>query len=92
MLFEEIDNIKYKKYTSDTIKVRRHIKLTKETAELVNKVIAVANNGNKDFKLNNTILFTIAIKKFFKELEELTSNEAIQVLRREASVEIGFKE
>lgn len=88
MLFEEIDSIKYRRYTSDVTEVNRHIDLKKETAEEVNKVIAVANKDNKNFKLNNSILFNVAIKKYFKELEKLSSEEAIQVLRKEALGEI----
>ncbi len=88
MLFEEINSIKYRRYTSDITEVNRHINLKKETAEEVNKVIAVANKDNKNFKLNNSILFNVAIKKYFKELEELSSEEAIQVLRKEALAEI----
>lgn len=90
MLFEEFDSIKYRKYTSDITEVTRHIDLKKATAEEINKVIAVANKGNKNFKLNNTILFNIAIKKLFNELEELPSEEAIAVLRKEALTEIGI--
>lgn len=63
MLFEEINSIKYRKNTSDVIEVTRHIYLKKEIAEQVNKVIVVTNEGNKNFKLKNTILFNVAIKK-----------------------------
>ena len=90
MLFEDFDSIKYRKYTSDITEVTRHIDLKKATAEEINKVIAVANKGNKNFKLNNTILFNIAIKKYLKELEELSSEEAIAVLRKEALAEIDL--
>ena len=90
MLFKEMDSIKYRKYSSDVTEVTRHISLTKDTAEEVNKVIAVANKRNKNFKINNSILFNIAIKKLFKELEELPSEEAIQLLRKEALTEIGI--
>lgn len=90
MLFEEFDSIKYRKYTSDITEVTRHIDLKKATAEEINKVIAVANKGNKNFKLNNTILFNVAIKKYLKELEELPSEEAIAVLRKEALAEIDL--
>lgn len=88
MLFKKIDSVKYRRYASDTSEVTRHIDLKKETAEEVNKVIAVANKGNKNFKLNNTILFNVAIKRFFKELEELPTEEAIQLLRKEALTEM----
>lgn len=88
MLFEEINSIKYRRYTSDITEVNRHINLKKEIAEEINKAIAVANKDNKNFKINNTILFNIAIKKYFKELEKLSSEEAIQVLRKEALAEI----
>ena len=90
MLFEEFDSIKYRKYTSDITEVTRHIDLKKATAEEINKVIAVANKGNKNFKLNNTILFNVAIKKYLKELEELPSEEAIALLRKEALAEIDL--
>lgn len=88
MLFSGINSVKYRRYTSDTSEVTRHINLKKETAEEVNKVIAVVNKGNKNFKLNNTILFNVAIKKLFKELEELPTEEAIQLLRKEALTEM----
>lgn len=90
MLFEEFDSIKYRKYTSDITEVTRHIDLKKATAEEINKVIAVTNKGNKNFKLNNTILFNVAIKKYLKELEELPSEEAIALLRKEALAEIDL--
>lgn len=90
MLFEEFDSIKYRKYTSDITEVTRHIDLKKATAEEINKVIAVTNKGNKNFKLNNTILFNVAIKKYLKKLEELPSEEAIALLRKEALAEIDL--
>ena len=90
MLFEEINSVKYRRYTSDISEVTRHIDLRKETAEEINKAIAVVNKGNKNFKLNNTILFNIAIKKLLAELEELPSEEAIAILRKEALAEIGI--
>ena len=90
MLFEEFEKIKYRKYTSDITEVTRHIDLEKATAEEINKVIAVVNNGNKAFKLTNSILFNIAVKKFFKELEELPSEEAIRLLRKETLAEINL--
>lgn len=88
MLFKEIEGIKYRKYTSEVTEVTRHINLKKETAEEINKAIAVVNKGNKTFKLNNTILFNVAIKKFLAELEKLPSEEAIEVLRKEALSEV----
>lgn len=88
MLFSGINSVKYRRYTSDTSEVTRHINLKKEIAEEVNKVIAVVNKENKNFKLNNTILFNVAIKKLFKELEELPTEEAIQLLRKEALTEM----
>lgn len=88
MLFEELKGIKYRKYTSDITEVTRHINLRKTTAEEVNKVIAVVNKDNKNFKINNSILFNIAIKKLLDELEELPTEEAIQVLLKEALAEV----
>ena len=92
MLFKEIKDVKYRKYASDVTEVSRHIELQKETAEYINKVIAVANKGNKNFKINNSMLFTVAIKNYFEELERLTPEEAIQLLRTESLAEIGVKE
>lgn len=90
MLFEEIENIKFRKYTSDISEVERHITLSKETAEETNKVIAVVNKGNKAVKLNSTILFNLAIKKYFEELAELPSEEVITLLRKGALKEVGL--
>lgn len=88
MLFEDFKDIKYRKYSADTEEVSRHIELKKETAEEINKVIAVANKDNKGIKLNNTILFNLAVKKYFKELAKLTSEEAIELLRTSALKEV----
>lgn len=92
MLFKEIENINFRKYASETTEVRRHIELKKDTAEAINKAIAVVNEGNKEFKLNNTILFNIAIKKLFKDLEKLPTEEAITILRKRALAEMGLME
>ena len=88
MLFEDFKDIKYRKYSADTEEVSRHIELKKDTAEEINKVIAVANKDNKGIKLNNTILFNLAVKKYFKELAKLTSEEAIELLRTSALKEV----
>ena len=88
MLFEDFKEIKYRKYSADTIEVSRHIEIKKETAEEINKVIAVANKDNKGIKLNNTILFNLAIKKYLEGLSELTSEEAIEILRASALEEV----
>lgn len=90
MLFEKIDNVKFRRYTSDVKEVTRHIDLKTELAEEVNKAIAVANKDNKGIKLNNTILFNLAIKKYLRELEELSEEEAIAVLRKGALSELGI--
>lgn len=89
MLFEESE-IKFRKYTSDVESVERHITLTKEVAEEVNKVIANVNEGNKAVKLNSTILFNLAIKSYLEELSELSSEEIIALLRKGAFKEVGL--
>ena len=38
------------------------------------------------------MIFNVAIKKFFKELEELATKEAIQVLRTEVLIEAGIND
>ena len=88
MMFEEVTDIKYRKYTSEITEVHRHIDIKKELAEEVNKVIAVVNHGNKAFKINNTILFSIAIKKYFETLEGLTTEEIIEIIRKEGIKEL----
>ena len=88
MVFEEITDVKYRKYTSDVETVERHIALTTEVAEEINKLIAVVNKGNKAIKLNSTILFNLAIKSYFKGLDELDSEEVISFLRKEALSEV----
>ena len=89
MLFEKTE-VKFRKYTSDVEEVERHITLDKELAEETNKVIAVVNKGNKAVKLNSTILFNLAIKKYFEELAELPSEKVIEVLRKGALKEVGL--
>ena len=89
MLFEET-KVKFRKYTSDVEEVERHITLDKELAEETNKVIAVVNKGNKAVKLNSSILFNLAIKKYFEELAELPSEEVIALLRNGALKEVGL--
>lgn len=88
MLLEEVNDIKYRKYTSDVTEVHRHIDIKKELAEEINKVLAVVNKGNKAFKINNTILFSIAIKKYFETLEGLTTEEIIEIIRKEGLKEL----
>lgn len=88
MVFEEIQDIKYRKYTSDVDTVERHIALTTEVAEELNKLIAVVNKGNKAVKLNSTILFNLAMKSYLRELENMASEEIISFLRKEALSEV----
>lgn len=90
MLFEDFKEIKYRKYSADTVEVSRHIEIKKAIAEEINKVIAVVNKENKGVKINNTILFNLAIKKYFKELAELPSEEAIKLLKTSALEEAGL--
>ena len=88
MVFEEIQDIKYRKYTSAVDTVERHIALTTEVAEELNKLIAVVNKGNKAVKLNSTILFNLAMKSYLRELENMASEEIISFLRKEALSEV----
>lgn len=88
MILEDVTDVKYRKYTSDVEIVNRHLYIKKELAEEVNKVLAVVNNGNKAFKINNTVLFSIAIKKYFETLEGLTKEEIIEIIRKEGLKEI----
>lgn len=88
MVFEEITDIKYRKYTSDVETVERHITLTTEVAEELNKLIAVVNKGNKAVKLNSTILLNLAMKSYLNELNKLDSEEVIVFLRKEALSEV----
>ena len=88
MVFEEITGIKYRKYTSDVDTVERHITLTTEVAEELNKLIAVVNKGNKAVKLNSSILFNLAMKFYLNELKNMDSEEIISFLRKEAISEV----
>ena len=91
MLFKnKSKGIQYTKYSTGKGTIDRHISLSIDLAEEINKVIAVANEGNKAVKLNNSKLFNMAIKKFLKELEELPEEEAVQVLRKGALTEVGI--
>lgn len=88
MVFEEITEIKYRKYTSDVGTVERHITLTTEVAEELNKLIAVVNKGNKAVKLNSSIFFNLAMKSYLNELKNMDSEEIISFLRKEAISEV----
>lgn len=85
MLFKEkSNNIKFVKYTEDRKKVDRRITFKKDLAEETNKTIAVFNNENEVVKLNSTILVNIALNCFFKQLENLSEEKAIEYLERRA--------
>lgn len=62
--------------------VERKIKFKKLLAEEVNVLIAVFNKETM-FKLNNSILVNIAMNNFFKQLEDLSEAETLELLKTE---------
>lgn len=82
MLFENKRNEVTVLHYEDRKTVERKIKFKKLLAEEVNVLIAVFNKETM-FKLNNSILVNIAMNNFFKQLEDLSEAETIELLKTE---------
>lgn len=87
MLFQEKSKkINYVDYPSDKKTVERRIKIRTSIAEEINKIIAVYNHEDITLsKINTSILVNLAMKCFFKELNSLSEEEAIEFIRKGAS-------
>ena len=82
MLFENKRNEVTVLHYEDRKTVERKIKFKKLLAEEVNVLIAVFNKETM-FKLNNSILVNIAMNNFFKQLEDLSEVETLELLKTE---------
>lgn len=82
MLFENKRNEVTVLHYEDRKTVERKIKFKKLLAEEVNVLIAVFNKETM-FKLNNSILVNIAMNNFFKQLEDLSEAETLELLKTE---------
>ena len=85
MVFEnKSKEINYVRYTEDRKELLRHIKIKRTIAEETNKIIAVFNNEFDVVKMDNSILYNVAMKCFMKQLEKLTEEESLEYLKKEA--------
>lgn len=82
MLFKKKRNEVTVLHYEDRKTVERKIKFKKLLAEEVNVLIAVFNKETM-FKLNNSILVNIAMNNFFKQLEDLSEAETLELLKTE---------
>lgn len=61
--------IKYKKYNENKEFISKNIRFDKDTAENINKTIAVFNNTEKVLKINNDVLINLAVREFLIDLD-----------------------
>lgn len=61
--------IKYKKYNGNKEFISKNIRFDKDTAENINKTIAVFNNTEKVLKINNDVLINLAVREFLIDLD-----------------------
>lgn len=87
MLFKEkrteVNVLQYEEHRKE---VERRIKFKKALAEETNVVIAVFNKDSM-FKINNSILVNVAMNCLFKQLEDLSEEEAIAILEEKVLAE-----
>ena len=69
----------YKKYNQKI--VTRQIKLKKEVAEDINKIIAILNENSYGLTINNSILINITLESYFFFFFSLEEKEAIDLLK-----------
>ena len=87
MLFKEKrTEVNVLQYEESRKEVERRIKFKKALAEETNVVIAVFNK-NSMFNINNSIIVNVAMNCLFKQLEDLSEEEAIAVLEEKVLAE-----
>lgn len=75
---------KYNKYPKSRKTIDRRVTLKSDIAEESNRIIAVFNSENNIIKINSSVLFNIALKCFYKQMEKLSDEEIIEYLKKEA--------
>lgn len=88
MLFKEkrteVNVLQYEKQRKE---VERRIKFKRALAEETNVVIAVFNKESEAIRINNSILINVALNCLFRQLEDLSEEEAIAVLEEKVLAE-----
>lgn len=89
MLFKEKENqIKYLTYETTETHKQRHFTLRTDILENINELTTVFNKNNPNLKLNSSLLANIIFNNFFKEFENLTDNEKLQIIKKEVLKEL----
>ena len=84
MIFEEKSKeINYRKYSNRIKSIERRITLNSGLAEELNIMIAVFSNAERTIKMNTSILCSIALNNYLKELYELNEDDAIEKIKKE---------
>lgn len=88
MLFnDKRKEVKVLHYEEGRKEVEKRIKFRKDLAEETNVVLAVFKN-NSVLNINNSILVNVAMNCLFRQLEELSEEEAIDVLEAKVIAEM----
>ena len=88
MLFKDKrKEVKVLHYEEGRKEVEKRLKIRTALAEETNVVIAVFKE-NSVLKINNSILVNVALNCLFKQLEDLSEEEAIEVLESKVLAEI----
>lgn len=88
MLFKEKrTEVNVLQYEEQRREVERRIKFKKALAEETNVVIAVFNKESEAIRINNSILVNVALNCLFRQLEDLSEEEAIAVLEEKVLAE-----
>lgn len=88
MLFKEKrTEVNVLQYEEQRREVERRIKFKKALAEETNVVIAVFNKESEAIRINNSILINVALNCLFRQLEDLSEEEAIAVLEEKVLAE-----
>lgn len=85
MLFKEKSKkVTFLTYSPDRRIIERKIGFKRLLAEEINEVIAVFNKESEVVKINNSTLVNIAINCLFKQLEGLSEEEIVEILKEKA--------
>lgn len=89
MLFKEKENqIKYLIYETTETHKQRHFTLRTDILEYINELIAVFNHNNPNLNLTSSLLANIIFNNFFKEFENLTDQEKLNLIKKEVLKEL----